>query len=90
MPSPVFLWQFYPVPWKGTQHQLNANFIRMHKSSPTDEQMKAWKAEFIEQLQLDDKRAKYLLQLTYEGILKQWEKDKPKDMTINYRKNKKK
>lgn len=88
MPSPKFLWQFYPTPWQGTQQQINANFLRLYRSNPTAEQIEAWKAEFIERLQLDEKRAKYLQELNYEKILKQWEENKPKDMTLNYRKGK--
>ena len=73
--KPKWLWQFYlPNP---TKQQINSNYVRMHQSRPTSEEMHDWKELYIKNVELDHDRAEYLRALDYAELQRQWKEEKP-------------
>ena len=87
MTKPTWLWAFYlPNP---TRQQINSNFVRMHQSNPTPQEMADWKELFIEKVEMCKEDQEYLRGLTYEKLQKQWAIKKPENHYSNRTKKKK-
>ena len=77
MTNPTWLWSCYKQP--PTRLQLDSNYVRMHQSSPTAEEMQAWKELFIERVPIKAEDVEYFRGLTYEALQAQWKEKNPEN-----------